>query len=70
MAFIPILIGLLNSEITFIGSSSVLQEMLTSSYLADGSGIKTVTEPLLLYLNGPGSAILRQTLECMELFQQ
>lgn len=68
MAFIPILIGLLSSEATFIGASDVLQEILTKTFLSDGSGTKTVTEPLLLYFNGQGSAILQQALACGSMY--
>ena len=43
----------------FILASDTLQELLTKSALSDGSGTKTVTEPLLLWLDRYGDSIIR-----------
>jgi hypothetical protein len=56
---VPILIQLLSNELTFIGASDVLQEILTTSPLSDGSGTKTLTEPLFTFLEGAGSTIVQ-----------
>ncbi|RPD63454.1 ARM repeat-containing protein [Lentinus tigrinus ALCF2SS1-6] len=45
----------------FIPASDTLQELLIKSALSDGSGTKTVTEPLLLWLDRYGDAIMRTT---------
>lgn len=57
------LIGLLNNESTFIGASDVLQEILSSSLLSEGAGTKTLTEPLMVYLEQNGMLIVKQTVE-------
>ncbi|KAI5120002.1 hypothetical protein M0805_008463 [Coniferiporia weirii] len=61
-SLIPTLIRLLSNESTFIGASDVLQEILISSPLADGAGTKTLTEPLLTFLETGGAAIVQQML--------
>ncbi|THH07205.1 hypothetical protein EW145_g3549 [Phellinidium pouzarii] len=61
-SLVPILIQLLSSESTFVGASDVLQEILLASLLADGAGSKTLTEPLLAFLEAGGAAIVQQTL--------
>ncbi|KAH9886674.1 ARM repeat-containing protein [Cubamyces lactineus] len=48
-------------EQSFIPASDTLQELLSSSALSDGAGTKTVTEPLLLWLDRYGSAIVQAT---------
>lgn len=63
---VPLLIQLLSTESTFIGASDVLQEILMSSALKDGAGTKSVTEPLLDYLQQGGIAIVQQMESCME----
>jgi hypothetical protein len=65
-ALIPLLISLLDrfaaeSEI-FIASSDALQEIMSKSALSDGSGSRTLTEPLLLWLNSTGGQIVEATL--------
>ncbi|EJD04736.1 ARM repeat-containing protein [Fomitiporia mediterranea MF3/22] len=65
-SLIPILIQLLSHEDTFVGASDVLQEILSSSSFSDGSGVKTLTEPLLVFLETGGAAIVQQTLSTGE----
>lgn len=48
-------------EQAFIPASDTLQELLTKSALSDGAGTKTVTEPLLLWLDRYGGAIVQAT---------
>ncbi|KAH9912340.1 ARM repeat-containing protein [Epithele typhae] len=50
-------------EATFVGASDALQEVLSSSALADGMGPKTLTEPLLLWLDRYGGAIVQATVD-------
>ncbi|KLO16646.1 ARM repeat-containing protein [Schizopora paradoxa] len=57
---VPMLIQLLSSESTFVGASDVLQEILLSSAISDGAGSKSVTEPLLDYLQQGGVVIVQQ----------
>ena len=69
--FIPLLLSLMIptvespapqfDEQAFIPASDTLQELLTKSALADGAGSKTVTEPLLLWLDRYGGAIVQAT---------
>ncbi|KAI0772392.1 ARM repeat-containing protein [Trametes elegans] len=71
--FVPLLLALMlpTSETptpefddqTFIPASDTLQELLTRSMLSEGAGTKTVTEPLLLWLERYASAIVRSTLD-------
>ena len=42
----------------FILASDTLRELLTKSALSDGFGTKTVTEPLLLWLDQHGDPII------------
>ncbi|TBU41864.1 ARM repeat-containing protein [Dichomitus squalens] len=49
-------------EQAFISASDTLQELLSSSALSDGAGTKTVTEPLLLWLDRYGNAIVQATI--------
>ncbi|KAH8115086.1 ARM repeat-containing protein [Phellopilus nigrolimitatus] len=65
-SLIPILIQLLSNELTFVGASEVLQEILSSSSLADGAGTKTLTEPLFVFLESGGAVIVQQTLSTGE----
>jgi hypothetical protein len=55
------LISLLNptQEDVFISASDALQEILSKSALADGSGTRSLTEPLLFWLDRVGTAIVR-----------
>ena len=59
---IPILITLLDPTVeddsAFIVSSETLQEILSKSALSDGSGTRTLTEPLLLWLDSTGAQII------------
>ncbi|RDX49711.1 ARM repeat-containing protein [Lentinus brumalis] len=69
--FVPLLLSLMLpqsespspefDEQSFIPASDTLQELLTKSALSDGAGTKTVTEPLLLWLDRYGDAIIRPT---------
>ncbi|KAF9471249.1 ARM repeat-containing protein [Pholiota conissans] len=63
---IPAVIALLNpnlpDESIFIAASDALQELTTNSALSDGSGSKTITEPLLLWLDTVGCRIVESTL--------
>jgi hypothetical protein len=58
-SIIPLLISLLEptpgpspefDESTFIPASDALQELMTHPPFSDGSGFKTLTEPLLIWL--------------------
>ncbi|KAI0350564.1 ARM repeat-containing protein [Trametes cingulata] len=71
--FVPLLLSLMlptneapspeYDDQAFIPASDTLQELLSRSALSDGAGTKTVTEPLLLWLERYGSAIVRATVE-------
>src|SRR6266550_7729518 len=58
---IPVLVTLLDpaaeDDAIFIASSETLQEILSKSALSDGSGTRTLTEPLLLWLDSTGAQI-------------
>ncbi|KAF8637543.1 hypothetical protein AX17_002750 [Amanita inopinata Kibby_2008] len=62
---IPTLISLLDATVdndaAFIASSETLQEIMSKSALSDGSGSKTLTEPLLLWLDLAGSQIVESS---------
>ncbi|KAF9456910.1 armadillo-type protein [Collybia nuda] len=63
---IPVLISLLDqfsteSEI-FVAASDALQEVMSKSALSDGSGSRTLTEPLLLWVDSTGSRIVEASL--------
>ncbi|KAI0937932.1 hypothetical protein AcW1_002387 [Taiwanofungus camphoratus] len=49
-------------EPSFTLASDTLQELMTSSPLSDGAGSKTLTEPLLLWLDHYGGGIVEATL--------
>lgn len=49
-------------EDEFVPASDVLQEIMAKSALANGAGTKTLTEPLLVWCDRFGSAIVEQTL--------
>ncbi|KAG6901557.1 hypothetical protein C0995_010614 [Termitomyces sp. Mi166 len=64
---IPLLISLLtraesDSE-SFEAASEAIQEIMTKSALSDGSGSRTLTEPLLLWIDSRGSKIIQTTLQ-------
>jgi hypothetical protein len=66
---IPSLISLLNRSTsvhpdpeTFIAASDALQELMSKSALSDGSGSRTLTEPLLLWLDASAGQIIEATL--------
>ncbi|OBZ74388.1 Importin-13 [Grifola frondosa] len=72
--FIPLLISLMLpvsessptpefDEVTFVAASDTLQEIMSSSALSDGSGSKTLTEPLLLWCDRYGGAIVKESLD-------
>ena len=65
---IPMLISLLSFETSFISASDVLQEILTSSSLSDGSGNKVLTEPLLEFMSTNGRAIYEQSLSRKDVY--
>jgi hypothetical protein len=60
---LPTLISLLSPDgDTFAGASSALQELMTRSAMSDGSGSKSLTEPLLLWLDRIAPPIIEATL--------
>ncbi|KAF8147686.1 armadillo-type protein [Crassisporium funariophilum] len=63
---IPLLISLLDpsfpDDSIFIAASDALQEITSKSTLSDGSGSKTLTEPLLVWIDVVGNRILEATL--------
>ncbi|KAH9477137.1 Importin-13 [Psilocybe cubensis] len=61
---IPILIQLLDPKFPeiFIGASDALQEITTKSPLSDGSGSKTLTEPLMIWMDTVGRQIMEAIL--------
>ena len=65
-ALIPPLIFLLNPNIPddsiFISASDALQELAARSVLSDGSGSKTLTEPLMVWLDSTGNQIVENML--------
>ena len=67
---IPLLISLLNpsspDDSIFLASSDVLQEITSKSPLSDGSGSKTLTEPLLIWFDVMGNKIMETTLATNE----
>jgi hypothetical protein len=73
---IPLLINLLGpipsfsaepqfEDTKFIPASDALQELMTKSALSNGSGTKSLTEPLLLWLARWAGNIVDETLKCM-----
>jgi hypothetical protein len=63
-SLIPLLITLLNPSFPdnlFVATSEVFQELTSKSALADGSGSKTLTEPLLVWLDIVGNRIMEST---------
>ncbi|KAI0651047.1 ARM repeat-containing protein [Trametes meyenii] len=71
--FVPQLLTLMNPTMeaptpeyddqTFVPASDTLQELLSQSALSNGSGSKTVTEPLLLWLDRYGGAIVQSSVD-------
>jgi hypothetical protein len=65
-SLIPPLISLLDrfgtDPETFIAASDALQELMSKSALSDGSGSRTLTEPLLLWLDASGGRMVEATL--------
>ena len=61
---VPILISLLSHADLFVEVSDVLQDILTSSALAQGYGSKTLTEPVLRWVNTTGASIAQRSLQC------
>ncbi|KDR78193.1 hypothetical protein GALMADRAFT_65460 [Galerina marginata CBS 339.88] len=63
---IPLIINLLDPNFSndsiFIAASDVLQEMSTKSPLSDGSGTKTFTEPLMVWMSTTGNGIMESML--------
>ncbi|KAF8962197.1 armadillo-type protein [Flammula alnicola] len=63
---IPLLIFLLDpgfpDDSIFVAASDALQEITTKSALSDGSGSKTLTEPLMVWLDTTGNRIIETTL--------
>ncbi|KAK0494340.1 armadillo-type protein [Armillaria luteobubalina] len=67
IAIIPLLLLFLNPEddTLFIAASATLQEIMSSSPLSNGqlgTGVKTLAQPLLLWLDSKGSIIVENTL--------
>ena len=62
---VPTLISLLSHADLFVEVSDVLQDILTSSALAQGYGSKTLTEPVLRWVNTTGTAIAQRSLQCL-----
>ena len=62
-SLIPLLIQLMSNEATFIGASDVLQEIMTNSSFTYGINIKTLTVPVLDYLEVRGASIVQRMLE-------
>ena len=60
---VPILISLLSHVDLFVEASDVLQDILTSSALAQGYGSKTLTEPILQWINTTGTSIAQRSLQ-------
>lgn len=67
---IPLLISLLDPSIPddsiFIAASDALQEITSKSPLSDGSGSKSLTEPLLVWFDVVGNRIMESTLATNE----
>jgi hypothetical protein len=67
---IPTLISFLDptpeDDTIFLASSEALQEIMSKSPLSDGSGSKTLTEPLLLWLDEIGSQIVQHSVSAKE----
>ncbi|KJA24831.1 hypothetical protein HYPSUDRAFT_65152 [Hypholoma sublateritium FD-334 SS-4] len=65
-ALIPPLIFLLNPNMPddsiFISASDAIQELASRSVLSDGSGSKTLTEPLMVWLDTTGNQIVENML--------
>lgn len=75
---IPLLISLITpvpslhpefDDDTFIPASDALQEIMSKSALSDGSGSKTLVEPLLIWLERWGGRIVEASLSCELLFR-
>ena len=49
-------------ETEFVPASDALQEVMAKSALSSGSGTKALTEPLLLWFDRYGNAIIENTL--------
>lgn len=65
-ALIPLLMQLMSNESTFVGASDVLQEIMTNSSFTYGVNIKSLTVPILNYLEVGGAAIVQRMLEVGE----
>ncbi|KAF8632069.1 hypothetical protein AX15_002067 [Amanita polypyramis BW_CC] len=65
ISLIPTLIALLEPAVEddsiFLASSETLQEIMSKSALSDGSGTRTLTEPLLLWLDSTGGRIVERS---------
>lgn len=65
-ALIPPLIFLLNPNLPddsiFISASDAIQELASRSVLSEGSGSKTLTEPLMVWLDTTGNQIVENML--------
>ncbi|KAG6875594.1 hypothetical protein C0992_003156 [Termitomyces sp. T32_za158] len=48
---------------TFEAASDAIQEIMTKSALSDGSGSRTLTEPLLIWIDWQGSKIVQATVQ-------
>ncbi|KAF9269125.1 ARM repeat-containing protein [Marasmius fiardii PR-910] len=60
----PSIISLLQPDAdVFVGASDTLQEVMAKSALADGSGSRILTEPLLVWLDSCGSRVVNNSLQ-------
>ena len=50
-----------DDDVAFVAASNIVQEHLSNSALSYGPGTKTVTEPLLLWLDRYGGEIVQAT---------
>lgn len=52
-----------DNEPAFVAASDALQEILSKSPLADGAATKSLTEPLLLWLDSVGSSVIASSVQ-------
>ena len=63
---VPFLINLLNSPDTFVPAVDALDALLSSSTFGNSAGTKTLTEPLLTFLNAHGPTILQTAIASVQ----
>jgi len=64
---IPLLDPSFHDDSIFIATSDAFQEITTKSVLSDGSGVKTLTEPLLVWIDAVGNRIMQDTMSTNEI---